>query len=192
MSNPYEQLSTYERLPLEIEGYKEQAAAWKHEDNFFQRFTSVILPVSIAALGLPYVRTDVPVLLLTIGGLILMTFWIISCQTMRLKSKIRLSIIRGLEKTWNIKGHNDFKAIRESTYPKKLGGHYLRCCMFWVYLVIVIGLTAYRWYESYSPQKGFTTEFIDLLIIVGVIAIVSPFVGWAMCKARIEPSENST
>ena len=61
MSNTHEPLSRRDQFL--IESFKEQAAAWKHEDNLLHRFTSVILPLSIAALALPYVQNDVPDLL---------------------------------------------------------------------------------------------------------------------------------
>ena len=41
---------------LLIEAYKEQTASWKHEDSLFHRFTSIILPLSVVMLGVPYVQ----------------------------------------------------------------------------------------------------------------------------------------
>ena len=60
MSNANEQLSRCEQLL--IESYKEQTAAWRHENDLLYRFTTIILPVSIAALGVPYVQKKVPYL----------------------------------------------------------------------------------------------------------------------------------
>ena len=100
MSNTNDQLSPRE-LYL-IESYKEQTAAWRHENNLLYRFTTIVLPVSIAALGVPYVQADVPDLLATLGGLMLMTFWAVSCQIMQIKSNLRFSIINKIEKSWGI------------------------------------------------------------------------------------------
>ena len=186
MSNTHEQLSRRDQLL--IESYKEQAAAWKHEDNLLHRFTSVILPLSIAALALPYVQKDVPHMLATLGGLTLMTFWAFSCQITHIKANIRFSITNKIEKCWKIPGHKDFKAIRKNTYGEKgsdfLRSHFLRCWMFRIYLGIVVLLTLHRRYESCSPRKIITLEFIDPLIIIGVIAIIYFFVDRAMCKAK--------
>ena len=54
MSNTNDQLSRRDQLL--IESYREQTAAWKHEGDLLYRFTSVILPLSIAALGVPYLQ----------------------------------------------------------------------------------------------------------------------------------------
>ena len=117
MSDTNDQLSIRDQLL--IESYKEQTAAWRHEDNLFYRLTSIILPVSIAALVVPYVEDKVPDLLATIGGLTLMTFWTISCQIADIKSNIRLSIINKIEKCWDVWGHKDFRDIRKNTYGQK-------------------------------------------------------------------------
>ena len=100
MSNTNDQLSRRDQLL--IESYKEQTAAWRHENNLLHRFTTITLPVSIAALGVPYVQEDVPDLLATLGGLTLMTFWAFSCQIMQIKSNLRFSIINQIEECWKI------------------------------------------------------------------------------------------
>ena len=51
MSDTNDQLSRRDQLL--IESYKEQTAAWRHENNLLYRVTTIILPVSIAALGVP-------------------------------------------------------------------------------------------------------------------------------------------
>ena len=186
MSNTNDQLSKRE-LYL-IESFKEQTAAWKHDDNLLYRFTSIILPLSIVALAVPYVEEKVPDLLATIGGLMLMTFWVISGQVMDINSNIRFSIINEIEKCWRIPGHRDFRVIRENAYGKKdsdfLRNQFLRRFMFRVYLCIVVILTLYRWYISCSPQRIHTTEIIDPLIVIFVVVIVSVIVEWYVCKAE--------
>ena len=186
MSNTSNQLSRRDQLL--IESYKEQTAAWRHENDLLYRFTTIILPVSIAALGVPYVQDNVPDLLATLGGLMLMTFWALSCQTMQIKSNLRFSIINDIEKCWQIPSHIDCKVRKKGTYGEKtsyfLRSHFLRCCMFWLYFAIVVLLTLHRWYESCSPRKIITLEIIDPLIIIGVIAIFYFFVDRAMCKAK--------
>ena len=146
MSNTNDQLSRRDQFL--IESYKEQTAAWRHENVLLYRFTTITLPVSIAALAVPYVQKGVPDLLATLGGLTLITFWAILCQITHVKAKIRFSIINKIEKCWKVPGHNNFKDIRKNTYGKRashfLRSHLLRSYMFWVYLGIVGVLTLYR------------------------------------------------
>ena len=181
MSNTHEPLSRRDQFL--IESFKEQAAAWKHEDNLLHRFTSVILPLSIAALALPYVQNDVPDLLATIGGLTLMTFWALSCQIMHIKVSIRFSIINEIEKCRKILGHKDFKIKKCKKYNKLhnilLRSYYLRCAMFWVYLGIVLSLTWCKWHGPCCTQKALIAETTDSWIIVGAVGFVTFIVGWA-------------
>ena len=188
MSNTHEQLSPRE-LYL-IESYKEQTAAWRHEDNLFYRLTSIVLPLSIAALAVPYIEDRVSDLLATIGGLTLMTFWALSCQIADIKSNIRLSIINKIEKCWDVWGHKDFRDIRKNTYGQKssyfLRSQVLHRCMFWIYLVIVGMLTWFRFYGQCPTEQFFISKTTDFWVIVAVVVIVAPIVGWAMWKAGEE------
>ena len=186
MSNNTQQLSKREQYM--IESYKEQTAAWRHENNLLYRFTTILLPVSIAALGVPYVQPKVPDLLATVGGLTLMTFWAFSCQIIETKSKLRFSIINEIEKYWDIPSHNNLIARKKNTYGKKanrfLRSHFLRCCIFWVYLGIVAALTLYRQFGSTSTAKALICVPIDVLITVVFGCIAVGVVGWAMRQAR--------
>ena len=188
MSNTREPLSRRDQLL--IESYKEQTAAWRHENNLLYRVTTIILPVSIAALGVPYVRNDVPDLLTTLGGLMLMTFWGLSCQTMQIKSNLRFSVINEIEKCWQIPSHIDCKVRKKDTYGKKtsyvLRSHFLRCGMFWLYLGIVGVLTLFRFYGQCPTEKFFISKTTDFVVIVAVVVIVAPIVGWAMWRAGKE------
>ena len=173
---------------LLIESYKEQTAAWRHENDLLYRFTTITLPVSIAALGVPYVQKGVPDLLATLGGLTLMTFWAFSCQIMQIKSNLRFSVINEIEKYWHIPSHKDCKVIKRNTYGKKesdrLRSHFLRCWLFWIYLGIVMALTWCKWRGPCCAQKVLTTETIDSIVIGGFGLIAFIIVSWAMWKAR--------
>lgn len=188
MSSTNEQLS--KRDQFLIESYKEQNASWKHEDNLLYRFTTILLPVSIAALVVPYVQDKVPDLLATLGGLILITFWAFSCQIMETKSKLRFSITNKIEKSWRIPGHKDYEKIRKDTYDKRLKSYNLRCCMYWVYLSIVGMLAWFRFYGPGPTQQIFITKTVDFWTIVAVIVIVAVIIGWAMLKAKEDPPES--
>ena len=189
MSNTNEQLSKREQYM--IESYKEQTAAWRHENNLLYRFTTITVPVSIAALGVPYVQNMVPDLLATLGGLTLMTFWALSCQIMQIKSNLRFSVIKQIEECWQIPSHKDCKVRKDNTYGEKgsnrYRSHFLRCCIYWVYLGIVGVLTLYRtidcmWSAQWKRQTVVisTIEIIVTLIPVCVSII---FVAKAMRKA---------
>ena len=186
MSNTSDQLSRRDQLL--IESYKEQTAAWRHENNLLYRLTTISLPVSIAALGVPYVQKEVPDLLATLGGLTLMMFWALSCQTMQIKSNLRFSIIKEIEECWNIPSHKDCKVRKKNTYGEKasdiLRSHFLRCCMFWIYLGIVAVLTWFRFCGQCPTQQVFITKTIDFGTIVAVVVIVAVIVGLAMWRAR--------
>ena len=179
MSNTHEQLSPCE-LYL-IESYKEQNASRRHEDNLFLRFTSVILPLSIAALGIPYVNKGVPDLLATVGGLTLMTFWAILSQITHVKSKIRFSIINEIERGWDVPSHKDFEKRRDDVYGKKLKSHFLRCCTFWVYLVLVAGLTIYKWIELGTSERDL---IVNITVPWGIVVGAGIPPALAMCTAR--------
>ena len=170
-----------------IESYKEQTAAWRHENDLLYRFTTITLPVSIAALGVPYVQKGVPDLLAILGGLTLMTFWAFSCQIMQIKSNLRFSVINQIEEYWQIPSHKDCKVRKGNTYRGKgsnrLRSHFLRCCIYWIYLVIVMALTWFRFYGQCPTKQVFITKTIDFWAIVTVVVIVIPVVGLAMWKA---------
>ena len=186
MSNTNDQLSRRDQLL--IESYREQTAAWKHEGDLLYRFTSVILPLSIAALGVPYLQKGVPDLLATVGGLTLMAFWAITCQIMHIKSNIRFTIINEIERCWKVPAHEEFKKRRDYTYGEKeryyFKSHFLRCCMFWIYLAIVGVLTLYRWTGPHCFQEILITESADSLIIIVLIILVFCLVEQARRKAK--------
>ena len=130
---------------LLIEAYKEQTASWKHEDSLFHRFTSIILPLSVVMLGVPYVQNGETIALLAlIGGILLMTFWGISSQIMHTKDRIRFSIINKLEDKFStiglerFSGHDEFRRIRDKAGGKRLRNYTLRVWMFWVYFVVAL------------------------------------------------------
>ena len=192
MSNINYQLSRRDQLL--IESYKEQTAAWRHENNLLYRFTTITLPVSIGALGVPYVQKGVPDLLAVLGGLTLMTFWAFSCQIMQIKSNLRFSVINEIEACWHILSHKDCKVRKQNTYGKKgsdrFRSHFLRCCIYWVYLVIVGALTLYRTIHCmWSAQWECETVIISIAEIIVTFTLVSVsgvFVAKAMHKAGEE------
>ena len=192
MSNTNYQLSRRDQFL--IESYKEQTAAWRHENDLLYRFTTITLPVSIAALGVPYVQEGVPDLLATLGGLTLMTFWAFSCQIMQIKSNLRFSVINEIEKYWHIPSHKDCKVIKDNTYGKKesdrLRSHFLRCWLFWIYLGIVGVLTLCRTIHCmWSAQWAHKVVAISVAEIIFTLLLVCVS-GKLVAKAMRQASED--
>ena len=130
---------------LQLESYKEQTASWRHLDNLLYRTTTIILPLSIAALGLPYVNTstvpEMPEWMPIAGGLWLMIFWIASCEIVEIRAKIRFEIIHEIEDELGIvKGHKEWTNRRTSKWTNILRSHYLRRIMFGLYFGAAVAL----------------------------------------------------
>ena len=163
---------------LLIEAYKEQTASWKHEDNLLHRFTSIILPLSIAMLGVPYVQNGRIALLALIGGMLLMTFWGISSQIMHTKDKVRFSIINKLEDKFStiglerFSGHDEFRRMRDKAGGKGLRNYRLRVWMFWVYFVIAIVVLLSQIIEVSWVTPEFTLAWAAILIFFVSFVIV--------------------
>ena len=143
---------------LLIEVYKEHTASWRHEDNILYKFGAVLLPVSFVALGIPYFK-DIkePTLTIfeiisTIGGTILMTFWVSYVYASHAKIKSRFQIINQIEyqieRDWGIKGHKDVPGIRDKAFKTpcllQLKTHFLEQAVFYVYLLMAFSLTVCR------------------------------------------------
>ena len=118
-----------ENVPIEV--YKEHTASWKHEDNILYKFGAVLLPVSFVALGIPYLKDikepslTIFEIISTVGGLILMTFWVSYVYASHAKIRARFQIINQIEdhikRGWGIKGHKDVPDIRDKTFkPPRL------------------------------------------------------------------------
>lgn len=170
---------------LLIESYREQTASWRQEASLLHRFTSVILPISIAVLGAPYVQSgganEVIALLAPMGGIMLMTFWGISCQIMETKSKIRHSIIYKLEDRFRtiglerFRGQDEFRRIRGKAGGKILSAHKLRVCMFWIYFVVALGVLLSKTIEiSWThPKPSLAQAAIALFVIFAIVVFGS-------------------
>lgn len=176
---------------LLIESYREQTASWRHESSLIHRFTSVLLPLSIAVLGVPYVQNGVQngkiALLAPMGGIMLMTFWGISCQIMETKSKIRHLIIYKLEDKFRtiglerFRGQDEFRRIRVKAGGKKLSSHTLRVWMFWIYFVIAIVVLLSNTIKiAWKPSAPIILAWAAILLF-GISFVL---VLWITLKAR--------
>ena len=152
-----------DRNQLLLEVYKEHTASWKHEDNILYKFGAVLLPVSFVALGIPYLKDikepslTIFEIISTVGGLILMTFWVSYVYASHAKIRARFQIVNQIEghieRDWGIKGHKDVPDIRDKAFRRRrllqLKTHFLEKGIFYVYLIMAFILTAWRVYYKY-------------------------------------------
>lgn len=158
-----------------LEEYKEQGFCWRNDDQTFSRLTAVLIPLSIAALTLPYLRNGTPKLLAASGGLLLMTFWILSSELHTRRLTIRFSRLHEIER---ILGLNSHLKYHMETNKKVWRFQILRRYMFWLYLPIAFFVTCDLKVEviSWPPDWGIiksviTTETIAFLLIIVAVAI---------------------
>lgn len=174
---------SYDYNQLLLESYKEQTASWKHEDNTLYKFGAVLLPVSFVALGVPYIEgikeSNLRILeiISTSGGIILMTFWVAYVHATHAKVTARLRIINQMEEDWKIKGHKDVPEIRDKIFkppqPLQLKTYFLEKWIFYVYLIMVSILTAYRCCDKWTICKSLaiTCSLPVLLVILGSMVV---------------------
>ena len=169
-----------------IEVYKEHAASWKHEDNILYRFGAFMVPTSFAILGVPYIadiegsNLRILEIMSTIGGLILMTFWVSYVCASHAKVKARLQIINDIEhqieRDWGIKGHKDVPDIRDKIFGEpwlfQLRTHFLEKSIFYVYWGIVVILTAWRfcgnWKSLAIAYKLLVVAIIGFSLVIAL------------------------
>ena len=123
-----------------LEEYKELGLSWRHDSESFSKLTAVLLPLSIAALTLPYLKAGTPKLLATVGGLMLMTFWFFSSLAYENRSYIRWSRMHEIERILGFDSHLRIDRERAKNVLKIQG---LRSWMFRLYLVIAFFVTCY-------------------------------------------------
>lgn len=148
-----------------LEEYKELGLSWRHDSESFSKLTAVLLPLSIAALTLPYLAGS-PKLLATVGGLMLMTFWFFSSLTYENRSNIRWSRMHEIEGILGFDSHLRIKRERVKSILKVQG---LRRWMFGLYLAIAFFVTCYVKVESSTLRSepdvrmfGVTLSSVDV------------------------------
>ena len=137
------------REKRQLESYKEQTASWRHIDRGLWGLTAIIIPLSFAALGAPYVyNNSMPYILPIVGGWILMLFWWISCEIYHNKNEIRFNIIHNMEECMKVKGHRTWADKREKCntgYKRLLKSRYLRRGMFYIYSLIAESMLLWKY-----------------------------------------------
>lgn len=163
-----------------LEEYKELGLSWRHDSESFSRLTAVLLPLSIAALTLPYLKPGAPKLLCVAGGLMLMVHWFFSSKRNEDRSCIRFSRIHEIE---GILGFDSHLRIDRERAKSVLKGQRLRSWMFGLYLAIAFFLTCYVKVESSTLTSepdvrmfGVTLSSVD----VWTTPNLSPFGKWVV------------
>ena len=123
-----------------LEEYKELGLSWRHDDEWFSKLTAVLLPLSIAALALPYLKPGAPKLFAAVGGLMLMAFWFFPSLNYKRRFETRFSRIHEIEQILGFDSH--LRYHRESA-KNVLKDRHLRSWMFGLYLVIAFFVTCY-------------------------------------------------
>ena len=170
---------------LLMESYKEQSFAWRHDDSILHRMTSIVLPVSFAALGVPYVYDCIPPWLPVLGGFALMLFWIVLCQAMFIRIGIRFKIMNAIENSWEVPGHGHVRCIRKEIFETDkhrhclLIAHWLYRWAFFIYSLIAM-IVAFL----HTPDLT-----IMLIVIAFVILLLLGLYFWLFRKADLPITE---
>lgn len=146
-----------------LEEYRELGVCWRQDDDWISKWTSVLLPLSIAAVALPYLRVGAPKLLGATGGLTLITYWYLSSLISKRRFEIRFSRIREIERILGFDSHLRYHRRIESSRIKH---QYLRQCVFRVYLAIAWVLTFEMRIEPTNPTVVYrVNQFLSGLTI---------------------------
>ena len=152
-----------------LEEYRELGVCWRQDDDWISKWTAVLLPLSIAALTLPYLKVSAPKLLAVTGGLALITYWYLSSLISKRRFEIRFSRIHQIEAILGFDSHLSYR--RKSA--KSIFKHQrLRCGMFLVYLVIAFFVTLktkVEKIEEWTVSLAFTFQTFVFLILAGII-----------------------
>lgn len=152
-----------------LEEYRELGLCWRHDDEWISKWTAVLLPLSIAALTLPYLKVDVPKLLAVTGGLTLITYWYLSSLISKRRFEIRFSRIHQIEEILGLDSHLRYRRKSEKSILKH---QRLRFGMFLVYSVIAVFVTLETKVEKiqeWTVTLAFTFQAFVVLILVGII-----------------------
>lgn len=132
-----------------LEEYRELGVCWRQDDDWISKWTAVLLPLSIAALTLPYLKASAPKLLAVTGGLALISYWYLSSLISKRRFEIRFSRIHEIERILGFDSHLRYHKRTESSSIKHQN---LRRWMFRVYLLIALLLTCDIRVEATNPS----------------------------------------
>lgn len=173
-----------------LEEYKELGLCWRHDDDWISKLSAVLLPLSIAALTLPYLRADIPKMLAVFGGLTLVMFWFLSSQTCKNRFEIRFSRIYQIEEILGFDSHLRYARERPKSAFKD---QRLRLRLFIVYLFIACLVMCEIKVEATNPTVAHRiAQFIHAVTDTRVdptfrtIDVWPPFGWWSADAWRIK------
>ena len=178
-----------------MEEYREQGFCWRLDDESSLKMTAILLPLSIAALSLPYLEHGPPKLLGVVGGLMLITFWFILYQSYEDRLLIRWKRIHEIEWILGLDSHlmmhrERFNRSKErSKYSLK--GEPLRWYLFIAYLVVTVFIIIFDIEIKATTLQG--SSFENLAQYIGIIewglraimVIIVVYLGYRGWRSRI-------
>ena len=166
-----------------LEEYRELGLCWRHDDEWISKWTAVLLPLSIAALTLPYLKDGAPKLLAVTGGLTLIIYWYVSSLISKRRFEIRFSRIHQIEEILGFDSHSRY---RRKSRESLLKHQRLRGVMFFLYLVIAFFVTLetrFQTIEGWTVRSEFTFSTFVYLILIGIVGGII-FGIWIGCRER--------
>ena len=178
-----------------MDEYKEQGFCWRLDDESSLKMTAILLPLSIAALSLPYLEHGPPKLLGVAGGLMLITFWFILYQSYEDRLLIRWKRIHEIEWILGLDSHLMMHRERSNRSKERsqysLKGEPLRWYLFIAYLVVTVFIiildikievdTLQKLsLESLAPYSGVIEWGLRAIMV-----IIVAYLGYRGSKSRI-------
>ena len=126
-----------------LEEYKELGLSWRRDSDALVKMETIFIPLSIAALTLPYyLKVEIPKLLSVSGGLMLMVYWFIMvCLYMR-KLDSWLPRMREIEEILGFDSQRRYHSRRNEAnhgvIDKGLNFRRLRLFVFVLYVIITL------------------------------------------------------
>ena len=157
-----------------LEEYKELGLSWRRDSDALVKMETIFIPLSIAALTLPYyLKVEIPKLLSVSGGLMLMVYWFIMvCLYMR-------KLDSWLPRMREIEGHLGFNSQcryhrRRTTgnrgiIDKGLSFRYLRLQVFRLYVIITLLIMFDIKVEALSKNESTDTKVEATLGVIDVL-----------------------
>ena len=178
-----------------MDEYKEQGFCWRLDDESSLKMTAILLPLSIAALSLPYLENGPPKLLGVVGGLMLITFWFLLYQSYEDRLLIRWKRIHEIEWILQLDAHlmmhreRSNRSTERSKYSVK--GEPLRWYLFIAYLAVTVFIIILDIKIKVATLQGLSFE--SLVRYIGVIewglraimVITVAYLGYRGWKSRI-------
>ena len=110
------------QVDRDLAEYQELCSSWRHDDNTFDRFSAIVLPLCFVGLIVPYSndKADIPAILSCGVGLLGMFYWYCAGKNHDVRAETRWRRIREKECCF------DFDAHRRIHNERKLYGLNLR------------------------------------------------------------------